>query len=109
MPSDPAKKNLRNFLRAHPRKNLPSHIAQKRTESSFVLSFSRAFEAQLSAGKIGEEGYAAREFRVSGFGIADFIWLTRLSSISTDEGSGLSLRIPKRPRRETLFAFEMKM
>jgi len=106
MPSAPAHKPSKSLLRVHPRKNLPS---RKRTESSFVLAFSRAYLAELGeTGTIGG-AFSAREFRVSGFGIADFIWVTRLSSVSENEGIGLSLRRPKLPRRETLFAFEMKM
>jgi hypothetical protein len=106
MPSAPAHEPSKNLLRANPRKNLPS---RKRTESTFVLAFSRAYLAQLGGGAPSHDAYSAREFRVSGFGIADFIWVTRLSAFSADEGSGLSLRVPRTPRRETLFAFEMKM
>lgn len=106
MPSAPAHKPSKSLLRAHPRKNLPS---RKRTESSFVLAFSRAYLTEVGETRTSRGAYSAREFRVSGFGIADFIWVTRLSSGSENEGTGLSLRRLKPPRRETLFAFEMKM
>ena len=79
----------------HPRRNLPKHSSNKRTESYFVLAFGRTYHQEMS-NKISEhcqsfEFKIARELHIPGLGIADII------SVFT------------KSRKTTLHAFEMKI
>lgn len=79
----------------NPRQNLPSNIARKRGESNFVAAFQRMYISN-QAGK----GIGGRYFALSGYGIADFVWMDLGGTTfqPLDEN-----RVPK------LFAFEMKL
>src|SRR3990172_7825681 len=79
----------------HPRRNLPKHSSNKRTESYFVLAGERT-DHQEMLNKISKhcqpfEFKIARELHIPGLGIADII------SVFT------------KSRKTTLHAFEMKI
>lgn len=97
-----------SVLRKGTRRNFPSASAAKRGESNFVLAFGRAYSKRY--GKTdGRNSYLpAREFQVSGFGVADFIWFVWRSETRKEEGSALEYRSRVR-RGESLLAFEMKL
>jgi hypothetical protein len=57
-----------------PRRNLPVRRSQKRGESNFVTSFVRCFVSSASGSGLG-----IRELQVSGYGIPDFVWVSRNS------------------------------
>jgi hypothetical protein len=97
------------LLRNHPRKNFPRHVAAKRGESNFVLAFGRAYTAEATAKKELRKSIPARELRVEGFGIADFIWISWQSNENQNEGSGIGIRDLKRREKKTLLAFELKI
>lgn len=94
-----------NFRQRHPRRNLPAALARKRGESNFVSSFSRAYIASIASG-----GFGGKEFALSGFGIADFVWIAWRNAVNPDEGSALSIEMLKSLlNRHKLTAFEMKL
>jgi len=96
---------LLNFRQRHPRRNLPAALARKRGESNFVSSFSKAYIASIAAG-----GFGGKEFALSGFGIADFVWIAWRNAVNPDEGSALSIEMLKSfLNRQKLTAFEMKL
>jgi hypothetical protein len=97
------------LLRNHPRKNFPRHLAAKRGESNFVLAFGRAYTAKAMAKIKLRKSMAARELRVEGFGIADFIWVSWQSNENQNEGSGMGMSPSKRCKKKTLLAFELKI
>jgi hypothetical protein len=101
---------IATLLRNHPRKNLPHRVAAKRGESNFVLAFGRAYTTR-AMGELQQRqrSLPARELRVEGFGIADFIWFSWQSNENKDEGSGLGLHSAKCSEKRTLLAFELKM
>ena len=78
------------LLRDSPRRNLPRRIARKRTESNFVLSFSRALTHLFS----GKNFHLVRELQINGYGIADLVCVVHYEE---------SLN------RSKLYAFEIKM
>lgn len=89
----------------NPRRNLPKKIAAKRGESNFVGLFERTFTEQGTRPGIG-----GRQFAVSGYGIADFLWI----SSQTQSLSLLGNKLSKEDwilalQQETLTAFEMKL
>jgi hypothetical protein len=84
-------------------------VAAKRGESNFVLAFGRAFTASAWVELRQRNSLPARELRVEGFGIADFIWVSWRSNRNADEGSGLGMHASRLPRKHTLLAFELKM
>lgn len=59
----------------HPRRNLPKHISNKRTESDFVLAFGRVYHQELSAQMAVQQHSfeIARELQIPGLGIADVV------------------------------------
>ncbi len=59
------------FNNYNPRKNLPLHLKRKRGESNFAHSFQRELCSQER-----NKGIWGKEFALSGFGIADLIWLS---------------------------------
>lgn len=89
------------FKHRDPRRNLPIASYRKRGESNFVGLFERAFLKQ------GVQGFGGRQFAVSGFGIADFIWvnLSRLSPFQHSKDIDLIDFL----KNQTLMAFEMKI
>jgi hypothetical protein len=93
------------FKLRHPRRNLPLALARKRGESNFVSTFSKAYISSVAAGGIG-----GKEFALSGFGIADFVWIAWRHGVNLDEGSALSIeKIKSLLSGHKLTAFEMKL
>jgi hypothetical protein len=89
----------------HPRRNLPTSVGRKRGESNFVSAFTKAYIASLTSHGIGTS-----EFALSGFGIADFVWLAWRRSPATEDGTALSVeKIKCELTRRKLTAFEMKL
>jgi hypothetical protein len=97
-----------SVLRKGTRKNLPSASAAKRGESNFVLAFGRAYLKRYGKPNGHSSYLPAREFQVSGFGVADFIWFVWRSESRKEEGSALEYRSRLR-LGESLLAFEMKL
>ena len=96
---------LLKFKQCHPRRNLPAALARKRGESNFVSSFSKAYIASIASVGIG-----GKEFALSGFGIADFVWIAWRNTVNPDEGSALSIeKLKSLLNRHKLTAFEMKL
>jgi hypothetical protein len=96
---------LLKFRRRHPRRNLPAVPARKRGESNFVSAFSKSYIASIAS-----SGFGGKEFALSGFGIADFVWIAWRSGVNRDEGSALSIEMLKSLlNRHKLTAFEMKL
>ena len=88
-----------------PRQNLPLVSSRKRAESNFVTAFARAYTESAS-----QRGIGGREFQLSGFGIADFVWLAWQHSTSKADASAMSLeKIKSCLLLQKLTAFEMKM
>lgn len=84
----------------NPRRNFPVHLARKRTESNFLCAFERVYRAQ-----IGGAGIVGRDVEVSGYGIADWVWLGFRRG--ADEARAYSVEML--PRTVRLHAFELKI
>jgi hypothetical protein len=97
-----------SVLRNGTRRNLRNSSAAKRGESNFVLAFGRAYLRLFGKASHQTSFFPAREFRVSGFGVADFIWFVWRHTPESEEGSALEYRSRLR-RGESLLAFEMKL
>lgn len=94
-----------DFRNRHPRRNLPAGTGRKRGESNFVSAFTTAYIASIAPHGIG-----GSEFALSGFGIADFVWLAWRQSAVSEDGTALSVKnIKARLARQKLTAFEMKL
>jgi hypothetical protein len=97
--------HLFNSRCRHPRRNLPVEVNRKRGESNFVSAFTKAYIASIA-----RHGIGTNEFALSGFGIADFIWLAWRHSANSDDGTALSVKkIKSRRTWQKLTAFEMKL
>ena len=97
--------HLLKFKQRHPRRNLPAALARKRGESNFVSTFTKAYIASVMTG-----GFGGKEFALSGFGIADFVWVGWQNAINPNEGSALTIeKIKSLLNRHKLTAFEMKL
>ena len=95
--------NLLKFNNHNPRLNLPKVSSRKRGESNFSLSFQRAYLEK-------ELGVGGKEFALSGYGIADFVWVSFSSSINNVDATAFSLQnLIKRLRTYKLTAFELKL
>ena len=93
------------FRNRHPRRNLPAGVGRKRGESNFVSAFTKAYIASIAPHGIG-----GSEFALSGFGIADFVWLAWQQSAAREDGAALSVEsIEAQLARQKLTAFEMKL
>jgi len=89
----------------NPRRNLPKKIAAKRGESNFVGRFERAYTEQGTRPGIG-----SRHFAISGYGIADFLWISSPPSPSRCSRVRSSREEWIRAfQEEMLTAFEMKL
>lgn len=97
-----------SVLRKGTRRNLRNVSAAKRGESNFVLAFGRAYLRRFGKANGQTRFLPAREFQVSGFGVADFIWFVWRSAPRSQEGSALEYRSRFR-HGESLLAFEMKL
>jgi hypothetical protein len=88
-----------------PRRNLPPRQSKRRKEAFFVGAFTRAYLSNFSS-----SGFGGQQFALSGFGIADFIWIAWSHEQNPDEGSAFSLENfdAKFPPWH-LTAFEMKL
>jgi hypothetical protein len=96
---------LLTFKQRHPRRNLPATLARKRGESNFVSAFSKAYIASVAP-----DGVGGKEFALSGFGIADFVWIAWRNTVNRNEGSALSIEELKTLlNQHKLAAFEMKL
>jgi hypothetical protein len=94
-----------DFGTRSPRRNLPARVSRKRGESNFVAAFSKAYIASVAPHGIG-----GGEFALSGFGIADFIWLAWNHPGAGEDGTGLSVEnLKSRMAGHKLTAFEMKL
>lgn len=94
-----------DFRHRHPRRNLPAGVGRKRGESNFVSAFTKAYITSISPHGIG-----GSEFALSGFGIADFVWLAWQQSEASEDGTALSVEnIKAQLARQKLTAFEMKL
>lgn len=99
------KTEMLRFKKRHPRRNLPAPLARKRGESNFVSSFSRAY-----VGSLASQGVGGKEFALSGFGIADFVWVAWHNKLNPAEATGLSVeQIKSLLTGHKLTAFEMKL
>lgn len=97
--------HILDFRNRHPRRYLPSPVGRKRGESNFVSAFSKAYISSIAPHGIG-----GSEFALSGFGIADFVWLAWQQSAASEDGTALSLEyITAQLARQKLIAFEMKL
>ncbi|MBF0491395.1 MAG: hypothetical protein HQM15_01265 [Deltaproteobacteria bacterium] len=89
------------FKSRDPRRNLPIDLYRKRGESNFVGLFERAFLQE------NKKGVGGRQFAVSGFGVADFIWLN-LSGLSSFKNNK-DINPIDFFKNHPLMAFEMKL
>jgi len=97
--------HLLKFKQRHPRRNLPAALARKRGESNFVSTFTKAYISSVMTGGVG-----GKEFALSGFGIADFVWVGWQNAFNPDEGSALTIeKIKSLLNGHKLTAFEMKL
>ena len=97
--------HILDFRVRHPRRNLPAIISRKRGETNFVSAFTKAYIALLEPHGIG-----GSEFALSGFGIADFVWLAWHQSTSSEDGVALSVEnMQAQLALQKLTAFEMKL
>jgi hypothetical protein len=96
---------LFNFRFRQPRRNLPAASGRKRGESNFVAAFCKTYVSSVAS-----HGFGGKDFALSGFGIADFIWFAWRSSSISQDGTALSLRrLRNTLTRNKLTAFEMKL
>lgn len=96
---------LLKFKARDPRLNLPPQSGRKRAEANFVIKFMHAYLKQVAPAGVG-----GKHFALSGFGIADFVWIAWRNVTSGDEGTALSLeRLKVRLMKHRLTAFEMKL
>ncbi|MEO5960120.1 MAG: hypothetical protein ABIR80_13465 [Opitutaceae bacterium] len=96
----PGSPRVLRFRALDTRKNLPRASSAKRTESSFLSRFERAYHRQ----EVGREFAAGREFAIDGYGRADLLWLAWRRPAASDEFSALALK-----ERVQLTAIEAKM
>lgn len=83
------------------RRNLPACVGEKRGESNFLRAFEKAYFARNTA------GMAAGEFALSGYGVADLVWIAWKPRNNREDFTALSLE--KQLSRRHLFAFEAKL
>lgn len=85
----------------NPRKNFKD-VGGNDAESSFLYAFERAYFCRKTA-----SGVASGEFAMSGFGIADLVWISWSPELEADDFTALSLE--RKLKRRQLFAFEGKI
>jgi hypothetical protein len=96
---------LLKFKTRDPRRNLPPELGRKRAEANFVIKFMEAYLKLTVGGGLG-----GKDFALSGFGIADFVWIAWREAAGGIEGSALTLeRLKARIVKHKLTAFEMKL
>jgi hypothetical protein len=80
-------------------------VSRKRGESNFVSAFAKAYIAS-----VGLRGVGTSEFALSGFGIADFVWLAWRHPAASEDGTAVSIeKIRSELAGRKLTAFEMKL
>jgi hypothetical protein len=96
---------LLKFKTRDPRRNLPPELGRKRAEANFVIKFMEAYLKEKAG-----SGFGGKHFELSGFGIADFVWIACRHTASGVEGSALTLeRLKARIAKHQFTAFEMKL
>ena len=89
----------------NPRRNLPAKHGAGRQESNFVSAFANAY-----LGKHRDRGRGGKQFALSGFGIADFVWLSWTDPSTEQNGCAVSVeRRTAQPPSHFVCAFEMKL
>lgn len=83
------------------RKNFGSPASRKRGESNFMRAFERAWFARHVS------GLAAGEFALSGYGVADLVWLAWRPNSGEEDFSAVSIQ--RQIARRHLYAFEAKL
>ena len=86
----------------NPRRNLPLRVSRKRTESNFLCAFERAYRLSVTSPSI-----VGRDLEISGYGIADWIWLGWRPRPESQDATAYSLE--SLPPRFRLYAFELKI
>jgi|SRR5271165_1050924 len=99
----------KRLARRCPRRNLPSTVGRKRGESNFVLAFGRAYSSLMTSCASRARFCAGREVPVSGFGIADFIWVAWADGLGTAEGRAVAGKRLGTLSGIEIHAFEMKI
>jgi hypothetical protein len=99
-----AKSALLNINTFNPRRNLPANVANKRGEANFAGAFQRRYIKGKEA-----QGIGARHFSVSGYGIADFVWIDNPSIYGNADYSPSLETIQEHLLSTALTAFEMKL
>ncbi|MCW5547377.1 MAG: hypothetical protein KIT44_00265 [Opitutaceae bacterium] len=87
---------------ANPRRNLPPRFSRKRTESNFLCAFERAYRTSVNPG-----GIVGRDLEVSGYGIADWVWIGWRRRATGEDATAYSLE--KLPPSLRIHAFELKI
>ena len=87
---------------AKTRKNFGPSLSRKRGESNFMRAFERAYFARHRS-----IGMAAGEFSLSGFGVADLVWIGWRPDTLGHDFTALALE--KQLERRQLHAFEGKL
>ncbi len=96
---------LLKFKARDPRLNLPPQSGRKRAEANFVIKFMDVYLKQVAPAGVG-----GKHFALSGFGIADFVWIAWHNVRNGGEGTAISLeRLKIRLMKHRLTAFEMKL
>ena len=91
------------FSSSNSRRNFPIAISRKRTELLFLHAFQRAYINQRL-------GWGGIEFPLSGYGVADFVWIGWRLNLSSEDATALALEKIKNRISERLFsAFELKI
>lgn len=82
--------------------NLPSGRGERRAEFNFMREFEKSyFKRQSSA------GLTAEEFSLSGFGVADMVWIGWQPDGQSDDFSAVAIQ--QQLARRLLYAFEGKL
>lgn len=87
---------------ANPRRNLPPRFSRKRTESNFLCAFERTYRASVNPG-----GIVGRDLEVSGYGIADWVWIGWRHRPESEDATAYSLE--NLPPSLRIHAFELKI
>lgn len=90
------------FRAQNTRKNFRDEAARKRGESNFLRAFERVYFQSAKTGAI-----AAGEFGLSGYGVADLVWIAWNPDAVGEEFTACSLE--RRLKRRHLHAFEAKL
>jgi hypothetical protein len=99
-----AKSAFLNINTYNPRRTLPSEVSIKRAEANFLGEVHRRYVEEQVTG-----GVCARHLSVSGYGIADFVWIDNPSVYNDSRFSSSMESIRKQLLETALIAFEMKL